>query len=43
MTVDLSTLSGNILPGAGDEEKVAGLSVDVPSKRNKELKKNPFL
>ena len=41
-SVDLSTLGDNILPGAGDEEKVADLSVDVPSKRNKELKKNPF-
>ena len=35
-TVDLSTSSGNILPGSGDEEEVAGLSADVPSKRNKE-------
>ena len=42
-SVDLSTSSDNILPGAGDEQKVADLSVDVPSKRNKELKKNPFL
>ena len=40
-TVDLSTSSGNISPGSGDEEEVAGLSADVPSKRNKEW--NAFL
>ena len=42
-TVHLSTSSGNILLGAWDEEKVAGPSVDVPSKRNKESKVNIFL
>ena len=34
-TVDLSTSSGNISLGTGDEEEVAGSSVDVPSKWNK--------
>ena len=42
-TVALSTSSGNISLGAGDEEEVAGSSVDVPSKRNKESKANAFL
>ena len=42
-TVDLSTSSGNISLGAGDEEEVAGPSVDVPSKRNKRSKVNAFL
>ena len=35
-TVDLSTSSGNISLGAGDEEEVARSSVDVPSRRNKD-------
>ena len=35
-TVDLSTSSGNISLGAGDEEEVARPSVDVPSRRNKD-------
>ena len=34
-TVDLGTSSDNILPGAGDEEEVAGPSFDVSSKKNK--------
>ena len=43
-TVDLSISSGNIsLLGAGDEEEVAGPSVDVPSKRHKGSKVNAFL
>ena len=42
-TVDLSTSSGNISLGAGDEEEVAGPSVDVPSKRNKGSNVNTFL
>ena len=42
-TVDFSTSSGNISLGAGDEEEVAGHSVDVPSKRNKGSKVNVFL
>ena len=42
-TVHLSTSSGNILLGAGDEEEVAGLSVVAPSKRNKGSKVNAFL
>ena len=42
-TVDLSTSSGNISLGAGDEEEVVGPSVDVTSKRNKGLKGNAFL
>ena len=29
--------------GAGDEDEVAGLSADVPSKRNKGSKVNTFL
>ena len=29
--------------GAGDEDEVAGLSADVPSKRNKGSKVNAFL
>ena len=35
-TVDLSTSSGNISLGAGDEEEVAGPTVDIPSKRIKD-------
>ena len=35
-TVDLSTSSSNISLGAGDEEEVAVLSLDVPSKRKKD-------
>ena len=35
VTVDLSTSSGNNLLVVGDEEELAGPSVDVPSKRNK--------
>ena len=35
-TVDLSTSSGNISLGAGDEEEEAGTSVDVLSKRIKD-------
>ena len=42
-TVDFSTSSGNILLGAGDKEEVAGPSVDVLSKMNKESKVNAFL
>ena len=42
-TVDLSTWSSNISLGAGDEEEVAGLSADRPSKRNKGSKVNAFL
>ena len=42
-TADLSTLSGNILLGAGDEEQVGGPSVDVASKRSKGLQANAFL
>ena len=42
-TVDLSTSSGNILLGAGQEEEEAGPSVYVPSKRNKGSKVNAFL
>ena len=42
-TVDLSTSSSNISLGAGDEEEVAVLSLDVPSKRNKGSKVNAFL
>ena len=41
-TVDLNTSSGNISLGAGDEEEVAGRSVDVLSKRNKGSKVNTF-
>ena len=41
-TVDLSTSSGNISLGAGDEKEVAGPSVDVSSKRNKGSKVNAF-
>ena len=40
---DLSTSNGNISLGAGDEEEVAGPSVDVPSKRNKGSNVNAFL
>ena len=43
VTVDLSTSSSNISPGAGDEEEVAVLSLDIPSKRNKGSKVNAFL
>ena len=39
-TVDLSTSSGNISLGSGDEEEVAGRSFDVLSKRNKGSKVN---
>ena len=42
-TIDLSTSSGNILLGPGDEEEVAGPSVGVTSKRNKGSKVNAFL
>ena len=42
-TVDSSLSSWNISLGAGDEEEVAGSSVDVPSKRNKGSKINAFL
>ena len=42
-TVDLNISSGNILLGAGDEEEVPCLSVDVPSKGNKGSKINAFL
>ena len=42
VTVDLSTSSGNNLLVVGDEEELAGPSVDVPSKRNKESKVNVF-
>ena len=42
-TVALSTSSSNILLGTGDEEEVAGPSVDVPSNRNKRSKINAFL
>ena len=42
-TVDLSTSSDNILLGAGDEEKVAGPSVNVSLKRNKKSKVNGLL
>ena len=41
--VDLSTLSGNILLGAGDDKEVAGPSADIPSRRNKGSKANVFL
>ena len=41
-TVDLTTSSGNISLGAGDEEEVAGPSVDVPLKRKKGSKINAF-
>ena len=41
-TVHLTTSSGNILLGAGDEEEVSGLPVVVPSKRNKGSKVNAF-
>ena len=44
VTVDLSTSSGNISQGAGDEEEVADPSVDVPSKKkNKGANANAFL
>ena len=39
---DGSTSSGNISLYAGDKEEVAGPSVDIPSKRNKESKVNAF-
>ena len=42
-TIDLSTSSGKLLLGAGDEDQVAGPSVDVPSKKNRRSKVNPFL
>ena len=42
-TVDLSTLSGNILLVAGDDKEVAGPSADIPSRRNKGSKVNVFL
>ena len=42
-TVDLSASIGNIWLGSGDEEEVAGPSVDVPSERNKGSKVNAFL
>ena len=42
-TFDLSTSSGNISLGVGDEEEVAGPSVDVLSNRNKGSKVNAFL
>ena len=42
-TVDLSTSSSNISLDARDEEEVAVLSLDVPSKRNKGSKVNAFL
>ena len=42
-TVGLSTSSGNISLGVGDEEEVAGRSVDVPSNRNEGSKVNAFL
>ena len=42
-TADLSTSSDKILLGAGDEEEVAGLSVDVTSKSNTGLKVYAFL
>ena len=42
-TVNLSTSSGNISLGAGDEEEVAGPSADIPSKRNKRSMINAFL
>ena len=42
-TVDLSTSSGKILLRAGDEDQVAGPTVDVPSKKNKGSKVNAFL
>ena len=42
-TAALSTSSDNILLVAGDEEEVAGPSIDVPSKRNKRSKINAFL
>ena len=42
VTVDLSTSSGNNLLVVGDEEELAGPSVDVPSKRNKGAKVNAF-
>ena len=41
-TVDLSTSSGNISLGAGDEEEVARPSVDVPSRRNKDQRQMHF-
>ena len=43
VTIDFSTTSGNISLAAGDEEEVAGPSVDVPSKSNKGSKVNAFL
>ena len=42
-TIDLSTSSGNILLGVGDEEKGAGPSVNVSLKRNKKSKVNGLL
>ena len=42
-TVDLSASIGNIWLGSGDEEEVAGPSVDVSSERNKGSKVNAFL
>ena len=42
-TVDLSTSSGNVSLGAGDEEEVVDPSVDTLSKRNKASKVNAFL
>ena len=42
-TVDLSTSTGNISLGTGDEEEVACPTVDVPSKKNKGSKVNAFL
>ena len=41
--VDLSTSSGNILLGVGDEEEVPGTSINVPSKWNEGLKVHAFL
>ena len=41
-TVNLSTSSGSISVGAPDEEEVAGLSVDVPSKEIKDQRKMYF-
>ena len=41
--VDLSTLTGNILLDAVDEEEVAGPWIEVTSKRNKGSKINAFL
>ena len=42
-TVDLSTSRGNTSQGAGDEEEVAGPSVDILSKKNKGQNVNAFL